>query len=162
MDTLCFNVWIPLLRKETYIKNTCILWSHRSNLASLWTIKILFLILILSYTQYPYIHTYIYVCVCVYNFIHGSIFTLILLVVFSVMELKTLRTWNFSVPLQKKCWILNKIHIHHRIPLQQSWTWTLYWINRTECPYCVFIFLEKSKDGFLSLWFYILIWKLDN
>ena len=30
-----------ILRKETNIKNTCILWSHRSKLASLWTIKIL-------------------------------------------------------------------------------------------------------------------------
>ena len=46
IETLCFNVWIPLLRKETHIKNTCILWSHRSKLASLWKIKILILILI--------------------------------------------------------------------------------------------------------------------
>ena len=36
-----------LLRKETYIKNTCILWSLRSKLASLWTINLI-LILIFS------------------------------------------------------------------------------------------------------------------
>ena len=41
LKTLYFNVWISLFRKETHIKNTCILWSHRSKLASLWTIKIL-------------------------------------------------------------------------------------------------------------------------
>ena len=45
IETLCFNVWIPLLRKKTNIKNTCILWSHRSKLVSLWMIKILILIL---------------------------------------------------------------------------------------------------------------------
>ena len=107
----------------------------------------------LSNTQYPYIH----MCVC--NFTHGSILTLILLV---VRLQSTLRTWHYSIPLQKKCWILNKTPIHHTIPLQQSLTWTLYWKNRSECPYCAFIFLEKSEDGFLSLWFCILIWKLDN
>ena len=47
IETLCFNVWISLLRKETHIKNTCILWSHRSKLAYLWTTKNLNLILIL-------------------------------------------------------------------------------------------------------------------
>ena len=56
IETLCSNVSIPPLRKETHIKNTCILWSHTSKLASLWTIKIL--ILILSFHTCAYTHTY--------------------------------------------------------------------------------------------------------
>ena len=41
IETLCFNVLIPLLRNETHIKNTCIICSHWSKFASLWTLKIL-------------------------------------------------------------------------------------------------------------------------
>ena len=49
IETLYFNVWIPLFRKETHIKNTCILWSHSQNWSLLWTIKNLILILIITY-----------------------------------------------------------------------------------------------------------------
>ena len=49
VEILWFDVWIPLLRKETNIKNKCILWFHRSKLVSLWMIKILILMFLLGF-----------------------------------------------------------------------------------------------------------------
>ena len=43
IKTSCFKVGSYLLRKETYIKKICVLRSHGSILASLWTLKNIYL-----------------------------------------------------------------------------------------------------------------------
>ena len=88
IETLCFNVWIPLFRKERHIKNTCILWSHKSKL-SLWTIIVFFLI----FSVY-------FVCNVLFYF-HGH------------RKLFFLSIWNISVAFSMfiPCSILEKLQL---------------------------------------------------